>query len=101
MEAVRTDLLERLARSAACDNDAPAHGPGELHRQTEETAQADRAFAAALEAVRREIEATNTTLLNSLNELDNVNGASLSAYEEQGFINGFRMGVMLMLEVLE
>ncbi|MCD8381899.1 MAG: hypothetical protein LUC30_03130 [Clostridiales bacterium] len=86
------EMLRRLA--AACTDENARYADGlnfcELYRRTEDTAKADAAFNAALAAAGLPVEARD--------KIDSANGAALGVYEEQGFMNGFRLGGMLVKE---
>ena len=64
---------------------------GELYERGEDACEADRLFTDALEAAglpEREKD-----------RLGNLHTSTYTAYEEQGFTNGFRLGMMLAREL--
>lgn len=92
------ELLGRLAL-ACCDGTRPyrkGENLNELFIQTEQAEAASREFAAAMVAA---LEADNPQAVKaSVGDMDDANGEAICAYEEQGFINGFRFAVKLFLE---
>lgn len=97
---MKFELLERLAISASSVNDVPVEGLGKLYRQTENVDAADQAVSETFLTVCGMVKKDeNPPLREALNELDSEIGAQCWAHEEQGFINGFRLGVLLTREV--
>lgn len=66
---------------------------GELYHRIQDTGSADHCFSDTLYAM--ELSAKDKKLL------DNLNGSIAIAYEKQGFINGFRLGMKLARELRE
>ena len=87
------DFLSRLYWVCA-DEAAPlASGLnlGELYERTEDAAAANKAFDHYLSSAMLSAE--------SRTELEHLDSLCCIAYEKQGFINGFRLGVKLIAEL--
>ena len=89
-----TDFLERLYWTCADESKHMADGLnlGELYEHTAAVKRADHAFAERLANFQQKDN-------SKAEKLDNCHIASCWAYEQQGFINGFRLGMKLAEEL--
>lgn len=88
-----TDFLKRLywPCTEECGNYAPGCNLGELYQRTEETAQASAHMNSLLDRLALD--------KNAVDQLTSLCCEIMNAYEQQGFINGLRMGVQLAREL--
>lgn len=89
-----TDFLKRLywPCSEECGNYATGYNLGELYRRTKETAQASARMNNLLDCFALD--------KNAANQLTSLCCEIMNAYEQQGFINGLRMGAQLARELM-
>ncbi len=90
---MNTEFLTRLYWACSDQNRHLKDGlnPGKLYERIEDTENADHAFSDSLYATVSEI--------NALSELEDLHINAYIAYEKQGFINGFRLGMLLREEI--
>lgn len=89
-----TDFLERLywALTNEEQHQKTGLGLGELYERTLAVKRADYAFKEQLVDFQQQDA-------DKAEKLDNCHQASCWAYEQQGFINGFRLGMKLAEEL--
>lgn len=88
------DLLKRLywPCSEECGNYATGCNLGELYQRTEDTAQASAHMNNLLDRLALD--------KNAVDQLTQLCCEIMNAYEQQGFINGLRMGAQLAHELM-
>ena len=86
-------FLTRLFWACACQENysAPGLNLGELYEQIEDADKASTRFSKALFA-------TDLSFAEK-DQLENMNIVCFQAYEQQGVINGFRLGMRLTVEL--
>ena len=87
------EFLKRLYRVCALDTAVDPNGPSALFVELSTTQAAHKCFAERLEKAQ--------ILPDELSGLEDLEAEECLAYEEQGFINGFRLGFMLAQELKE
>lgn len=89
-----TDFLERLYWALTDEEQHQKTGLdlGELYERTPAVKRADYAFKERLADFQQQDA-------SKVEKLDNCHVASCWAYEQQGFINGFRLGMKLAEEL--
>ena len=88
------DFLKRMYWPCAeeCGSYMPGCNLGELYRRTEETAQASDHMNSLLDHLALD--------KNAVDQLVSLCCEIMNAYEQQGFINGLRMGAQLARELM-
>ena len=91
---MNADFLKRLywPCSEECGNYAPGCNLGELYQRTEETVQASEHMNSQLDRLALD--------KNAVDQLTSLCCEIMNAYEQQGFINGLRMGAQLVRELM-
>lgn len=89
-----TDFLKRLywPCTEECGNYAPGCNLGELYQRTEETAQASAHMNSLLDRLALD--------KNAVDQLTSLCCEIMNAYEQQGFVNGFRLGAKMAGELI-
>ena len=89
------EFLERLYWACTDENDYAADGTklAELYERIDEASKADKCFD-------NELNRINISTVDK-RALDSIRGSIAMAYEKQGFINGFRLGMKLAGELRE
>ena len=90
---MKTDLLERIFYSACAENGYPSEERriNQLYERMPQT-------KALWDPVEDLLEKTHVTS-SVLDDFENAVAALADAFEQQGFINGFRLGMMLREEL--